>query len=294
MSSKTLASSRFQALSLKLVRYPLAQSTESYALRSDSQRDDVTGRIFYGRDTSDRAMYATARLRTQTPELPSPYSREASHDRSSSRSLFAIGVDVHENQRVTSIQTQYFFAPNVKEEPDSHRSVTRKKPDWDKVQESSENGTYDLLKENDDDDDCGTVPVGGTTSFHSPGEEAHESRREPEPMSHAMMFTMICCTPIRGQECYQYQSSERQWMTGFDRLEASDDLYADQDPPCLRTTGIAQWMTELSTTKQNLATLLRATPTDYTQEAMSGSENKDTKKPTRLDSVRCLFRLTLD
>ena len=58
-----------------------------------------------------------------------------------------------------------------------------------------------------------------------------------------------------------YASSEQQWLSTFNRLQASNDAHVDQTPPWLRSTGINRWMIELQMDKKDLRALLLAETT---------------------------------
>ena len=58
-----------------------------------------------------------------------------------------------------------------------------------------------------------------------------------------------------------YARSEQQWLSTFNRLQASTDAHVDQTPPWLRSTGINRWMIDLQKDKKDLRALLLAETT---------------------------------
>ena len=68
--------------------------------------------------------------------------------------------------------------------------------------------------------------------------------------------------PMRVELGQEYERSQRDWESTFERLQSTTNPYADQTPPWLRTTGISRWMTKLHTDKKRLRELLHANTND--------------------------------
>ena len=95
----------------------------------------------------------------------------------------------------------------------------------------------------------------------SPHADSEPELSQADSSSHAVATTQ----DVIAQELdAMYASSRQQWLSTFERLQASTDPHVDQTPPWLRSTGICRWMTELQKDKKDLRALLLAETTGIT------------------------------